>query len=262
MQLTPISLSPQISQEHQGKVRKLQQKPPQSPLQAEAPILFGKTSKHQKLLLALIISFGLYLFDGLISPTSMVAEPPQKIEISEHSPALNEEVQKKEGITFNKEMSEEEVTLNHIFFFVLFFSAIGEISRRLFNMKNINNSNEAVFKALENNPELMAKFKEVLMNLPVPKLEDLALAENSEREMLILKNMLKTASAIETLLTEKEYTTLVTQTPEIIANNKSSAEAMALYKEALGPDFNWKPIKELITAFMENPTGKSVKPVK
>ncbi len=60
MQLTPISPSPQFSQKHQGNVRKLQYSPSQSPLQPEAPILFGKASKPKKLLLAVLTALALY----------------------------------------------------------------------------------------------------------------------------------------------------------------------------------------------------------
>ncbi len=254
MQLTTVSPSLQFSQKHQGNVSNPQHSPSQSTLQAEAPILFGEMSKPKKWTLAAIVLSGvLYAGDALFSPTSTIAEPPQKIETGLES---FEEIEM-EGL--NSE--DKKISTLHLLF-LLFFSFIGAglINKELSKRGEISRNNEAIFKSLENNPELMAKFKEVLMNLPLSALENpaptLDPAKSSATERLIFKNMLKTASAIGTLLTQKQYMALIKQTPGIIVNKKSPAEAMALYKQALGPKFNWKPLEELITAFMKNPTGE------
>ncbi len=264
MQLTTVSPSLQFSQKHQGNVSNPQHSPSQLTLQPEAPVFFGEISKPKKWTLAALVFSGLlYASNALFSPTAVVAEPPQKIET-----LVNNQETSKEGLglkegEFNVHIEVGPIPGKLKFFLTLILLGMViriiqktalQVAPHIPILTKWNT--EEVFKALEEDPKLMEQFNKILAPLPDSIPTDPGQIGEPENKTLILKNMIRTALAIEDLLTKEQKEVFRIQNTEIIDQKTSPAEAMNIYKEALGPKFNWKPVEKLITAFMENPTGQ------
>ncbi len=288
MQLTPISPSTQY---FHGKVRKPQHSPTQSPLQPKAPILFGESSKPKKLLLAILASLALYTPNALSSQSDSMSpylhahnpmtpslitkssDPPSNAHVKslpyEFDPDLVQRLIKRlvpslsnepVDITIESEDTKNKPIRTILFLFLLALPFTYVYSKGL----NIKAENEVLFKALEENPELINSFNKILSYIPslayhsngeitvLGKLEDL----KTPQKQVIFKSLIRTTYLISQHLSQKQKNLFFELKKQIEEGQLPPVKAMALYKEALGPKFNWKPVEKLITAFMENPTGE------